>query len=282
MLMLRLPDFVGVAATGTATLKIPKLAVTLGRVLLRLGGTAFTKAMIADIKVKIGSRVVWNAQTQGANAAGTLLDRINKYRGVYDDAYHLTIDFTDRDFKTLAAQEIGGYDMTKFAEDVFLEIQISGATAPTLYAYMMHTPPQGDSDDPTQLVQKLVAVPWTAAAGGRFVLPFEPRGSLIKRAYIMFNGSAGTATADANVSKVEVKKNGLILFDPQDVDMRFVQQEYRKVPQNGMFVVDFTFDNNLSGGLPTADARSLEFILTLGATDNGVCFFEVLDTPFNL
>lgn len=281
MLMIRLADFVGVAASGTATLKIPKLAVALGRIVLRLGGT-FTKAMIADVKVKIGSRVVWNAQTGGGISAGTAIDRINKYRGLFDQATNLTIDFTDRDFKTLTAQEVGGYDLTKFAEDVFLEVQIAGATAPTLYAYMMTTPPQGEADDPLQLVQKLVAVPWSAAAAGRFVLPFEPRGSLIKRCYVMFSGASGGAATDGNVSKIEVKKNGLTLLDPQDSDLRFVQQEYRKVPQANMYTVDFTFDNNLSGSLPTADARSLEFILSLTAADSGVAYFELLDTPFNL
>lgn len=282
MQMIRLPDFVGVAATGTATLKIPKLSATLGRLVLRLGGGAFTKAMISDIKIKVGSRVVWNVQTQGATAAGTHLDRINKYRGLFDQAQNLTIDFTDRDFKSVAAQEIGGYDMTKFAEDVFVEISIAGATTPTLVAYYMLTPPQGEADDPTQLIQKLVAIPWSAAAGGRFTLPFEPRGSLIKRVYIMFGGTTGNATTDGNISKIEVKKNGLTLLDPQDTDMRFVQQEYKKVPQAQMYVLDFTFDNNLSGALPTADARVLEFIMTLTATDSGVAYFEVLDPPFNL
>lgn len=283
MLPTRLPDFVGVAAGGTATLKLPKNAQTVGKLQLVLGGTTFTKAHIADIKVKIGPRVVWNAQTQGANAAGTHLDRINSYRGLYSDAYHLEIDFSEPWFKTVGACEIGGVDMTKFAEDVFIEVQILGtAVAPTMYAILFFVPPQGSADDPLQLVQKLVAVPWAATAAGRFTIPFEPRGSLIKRAYVMFNGTAGTAVADGNISKIEVKKNGLTMYDPNDRENRFAQQCWKRVPQANMYVVDFTMDNNLSGTLPTADAASLEFIMSLTAADQGIAYFEVLDPPFNL
>lgn len=279
---LRLPDFANVVATGTATLKLPKYLLTLNRIVLRLGGTTFTKAMIAAIRVKVGSRTVWSVETQGATAGGTHLDRMNKYRGLFDQASNLTIDFSERDFMNVVAREIGGYDQSKFAEDLFLEVQISGATAPTLYALGQYTPPQGQTDDPDQLVQKLLPVPFSFGAAGRFYIPFEPRGCLIKRVYVHFNGSTGGATTNGNLQKLEVKKNGITLYDPEDADLRFIQQEFRKVPQAQMFVMDFCHDNNFSGSLVTADAASLEFIATMGASDTGVAYFEVLDKPFNL
>ena len=65
-------------------------------------------------------------------------------------------------------------------------------------------------------------------------------------------------------------------------DNKFLQQEYRKVPQSGMFVVDLTFDNNLSGALVTADAAALELSPTFLAADSGVVLIEVLDAPYNL
>ena len=65
-------------------------------------------------------------------------------------------------------------------------------------------------------------------------------------------------------------------------DNKFLQQEYRKVPQSGMFTVDLTFDNNLSGALVTADAAAIEFAPTFIAADSGVVLFEVLDAPYNL
>lgn len=283
MNFLRLPDFANVVANGTATLRLPKYLLTLCRIVLRMGGTTMGPSHLAAIRLKIGSRTVWSVETQGSTPGGTHLNRHNRYRGLFDQNGNLTLDFTERDFMNVVAREIGGYDMSKFAEDLFLEVQIAGtAVAPTMYAYGMFTPPQGANDDPDQLVQKLVGVPYSVAAGGRFYIPFEPRGALIKRAYIHFNGTTGTATADGNLTRVEVRKNGFTIFDPVDTDNRFVQQEFRKVPQAQLYCLDFCFDNNLSGGLVTGDATSLEFIGTFTAVETGVAYFEVLDKPFNL
>jgi hypothetical protein len=279
--ILRLPDFANVVANGTATLRIPRYLLTLCRIVLRLGGT-FAKSNISAIRLKVGSRTVWSVEGQGATPGGTHLDRHNRYRGIFDQTTNITIDFTERDFMNVVVREIGGYDMSKLAEDLFLEVVISGATAPTLYALGQFTPPQGQGDDPDQLVQKLVGVPFSVAAGGRFYIPFEPRGCLTKRAYIHFNGTTGTATTNGNLQRLETRKNGITLFDPEDADNRFIQQEFRKVPQAQMFVMDYTFDNNASGALVTADAAALEFIAQFGALETGVAYFEVLDKPFNL
>lgn len=282
MLPLRLPDFSNVVPTGTASLKIPKYLLTLQRIMLRLGGTTFTKAMVSFVRVKIGARIVWSVETQGANAGGTHLDRINQYKGLFAAANFLSIDLSDRDFASVVAREIGGIDMSKLAEDVFLEVGIAGATAPALNAVGFFTPPQGDSEDPGQLVRKLLGVPFSFAAGGKYQIPFEPRGSLLQRIFVQFNGTTGTGTANGNITQVEVKKNGLVVFDPQDLENRLFQQEYRKVPQAQQYAVDFVFDNNPAGGLVTADARALEFNLFLTAGETGIAYFEVLDAPNNL
>lgn len=282
MLPLRLPDFSNVVATGTASLKIPKYLLTLQRLMLRLGGTTFLKSNISFIRLKIGARIVWSVETQASTAGGTHLDRINQYKGLFAAANFLTIDLADRDFASVVAREIGGIDMSKLAEDVFLEVGISGATAPTLNAIGFFTPPQGDSEDPAQLVRKLLPVPFSFAAGGKYQIPFEPRGALLQRIFIQFNGTTGTGTANGNITQVEVKKNGLVVFDPQDLENRLFQQEYRKVPQAQLYAVDFVFDNNPAGGLVTADARALEFNLLCTALETGTAYFEVLDAPNNL
>ncbi|MBN9407624.1 MAG: hypothetical protein J0H69_00615 [Burkholderiales bacterium] len=278
----RLPDFQPVVAGNTATVKVPRYALTLNRVLLRLGGTTFTKAHITKIEVKIGSRPVWVCDAVGALAGGTILDMVNKYKGIFDQATNLTIDLTERDFMTIAAREVGGIDMSKLSDDIYINITIGAATAPTMYGTMFLTPPQGRDIEESQLIQKLVPVNYSYATGGRFTIPFEPKGALIKRMYATFTGTNGTATTEQNIAKIEVKKNGYILHELVSTDNKFTQQEYRKVPQSGMHVVDFCFDNNLSGAVVTADAASLEFALTLTAADSGVVLFEVLDAPYNL
>lgn len=279
----RLPDFYPVAPSQVASIKVPRYALTLNRILLRLGGTTFAKGNIQKIEIKIGTRPVWVIDTVGALAAGTILDMINKYKGIFDQATNLTIDFTERDFLTIAAREIGGIDMSKLSDDVYINITIAAsAVAPTLYGYMFLTPPQGKDIEEGQLIQKIVAIPYSFANGGRQLISFDPKGALLKRIYTTFTGSNGTATTESNLSKFEVKKNGYTLFELMSTDNKFLLQEYRKVPQSGMFVTDMTFDNNLSGALVTADAQALEFAPTFTAADSGVMLFEVLDAPYNL
>ncbi len=283
MISQRLQDFYPVAAGQTASLKVPKYKQTLNRLFLRLGCATFTKALISKIEIKHGTRTVWLIDTVGALAAGTILDMINKYKGIFDQANNLTIDFTERDFMTIAAREIGGYDMSKLTDDLYVNITIAaGAVAPTLYGYMQLTPPQGPDIEQDQLIQKIVTVPYSYANAGRQMIAFDPKGALIKRIYALFTGTNGSATAESNLSKLEVKKNGITLFDLVSTDNKFLQQEYRKVPQAQMFTFDAVVDNNLSGAIVTADAAALEFAPTFIAADSGAFLFEVLDTPANL
>lgn len=279
----RLTEFTPVAAGQQAVVRVPRYAATLCRVLLRLGGTTFTKALISRIEVAIGTRTVWSIDSVGALAAGTILDNINKYKGVFDQATNLSIDFTERDFLTIAAREVGGIDMSKLSDDVYIKITIAaGAVAPQLYGYMFLTPPQGADVEEGQLISKIVGIPYSFANGGRQLVAFDPKGALLKRIFTTFTGSNGTATTESNLSKFEVKKNGYTLFELLSTDNKFLQQEYRKVPQSGLFVTDLTFDNNLSGALVTMDAKALEFAPTFTAADSGIMLFEVLDAPYNL
>src|SRR5688500_2659296 len=102
----RLPAFTPVAAGQEAVCRIPRYDLTLNRIVLRFGGTTMTKATTQKIEIAIGTRVIWAIDTVGALAAGTQLDMINKFKGLFDQATNLTIDFTERDFLTIAAREI--------------------------------------------------------------------------------------------------------------------------------------------------------------------------------
>lgn len=269
----QLPPFLNVVASGVATLQIPRYANTLTRIVLQLGGTALTKAMITDIKVKVGARTVYNV-------SGTALDAINKYKGLYDAADHLTIDFTERDAPSLDGKEIGGYDLTAWPDNINLEITIAGATAPTLTGYMFLTPPQGQGAN--ELIHKTLFFPASVSVAGKFPINFAARGALVKRMHFFYGGTDWTSTTDGNLNRVEVKKNGLVVFDANARLNRFVQQEHRKVPQAKHFCTDFIFDNNQSGALTTADAAALEFNTYLTAADALNVYVEVIDLPFNL
>jgi len=269
----QLPPFLNVVASGVATLQIPRYANTLTRIVLALAGTTFTKAMITDIKVKIGARTVYNV-------SGARLDAINKYKGIYDDANFLTIDFTERDAPSIDGKEVGGFDLTAWPDNLNLEVTIAGATAPQLQGYMFLTPPQGQGAG--ELIHKLLYFPASTSVAGKFPINFSPKGALIKRVHMFYAGTDWTATTEGNVNRVEVKKNGLVVWDATARVARFIEQEQRKVPQSKHYCVDFIFDNNQSGALKTADAAALEFNAFLTAADGLDVYVECIDLPFNL
>ncbi|WAL84961.1 major capsid protein P2 [Pandoraea sp. XJJ-1] len=267
----QMPPFNNVNANGVATVRIPKYNNALTRMVLDLGGTAFTKAMITDIKVKIGVRTVYNV-------TGAYLDTINKYKGIYDAANQLTIDFTERDAPSISGKELGGYDMSVLPDSISVEVTITGATAPTLTGFMFLTAPQGQVG---ALIHKLLYYPTSTTVAGKFPININPQGALIKRMHIFYAGASWAGNGDGNVNRVEVKKNGIVVKDMTDHIRRFVQNEYRKVPQAGHFAVDFIVDNNQSAMLITKDAKSLEFNSYLTAGDTLNCYVEMLDLPYN-
>jgi Viral coat protein P2 N-terminal domain len=281
----RLPDFNPVAAGQTALLKVPKYAATLQKITLRFGGTTMTKALIEYVRLKLGTKTLVAFETFGAVAGGTILDRVNRVMGIFDDANRLTISLIDQFQEIGPLKELGGWDLSKFSDDVYLEVKIAPtAVAPTMYANGYFTPPQGATpQDPTgQLVTKYISMPYSFSGAGRFSLPFEPKGALIKRLHMQYTGAAGTATTNANVRQFDIKKNGGIIWELEDQENRFFLLENRRVPQAQQYTLDLTADNNMSGALVTADARALEFNPYLNATDTGLVIFECIDAPYNL
>ena len=139
-----LPAFIPVAANQWAVCKVPKYDVSLNRFTLTLGGTTFNKTHIEELEIRIGTRPVWNVKSIGAISAGTIIEMMNKYKGVFDQAAQLTVDFTERDFPNVATKEIGAIDMSKLGpvDDVYINVKIaSTAVAPTLRGQMFMTPP---------------------------------------------------------------------------------------------------------------------------------------------
>lgn len=280
----RLPEFNQVTAGRTSQLKIPKYALTLKGLELRLGGTTFTKALISEVRMKIGTAV-------RSAISGAQLDLVNSYRGIASDALHLPLDFSEATFKDIVAEEIGGWDLTKISDDVYLEVDISSsASSPTMYALAWFTSPQGgrtvNGQPSAQPIQKYVRANYQAPAtgGARNALPFDPKGALIKRIYMQYAaGSDWTVAANGNFSKLEVKKNGGVVWELECLDARYEQVRYKHVPQSRLYVVDFVIDNNLSGALRTADAAALEFNAFVTAAETQVtAIFDVLDLPYNL
>lgn len=166
--------------------------------------------------------------------------------------------------------------MSVIKDDLTIEVTIAGATAPTLGATAFFTPAQGNG-----LIHKLLYFPTSASTGGKFPVTFNPMGALIKRVFFFYGGTDWTGNTDGNMSGLEVKKNGLVIWDMNCSDARFVQSEYRKAAQSKCYVYDPVVDNNANGMLVTADAKALEFNTQLTAADSLQVYVELIDAPYN-
>lgn len=267
----QLPAFNPVAANAMALLQVPKLDNTLNRVLLRYNGTTgFTKAGVTAINVKKGSRLLHTY-------TGAELDKINTFKGLAVEANTLVIDFNERDMTDLVSKEVGGIDMSLSPDPIYIEAHMpNGVTTPALSALAFYSDRQQNP-----LVKKFVKVT-AAMPAGRSTFNFDPKGAQVLRAYFMYSGTDWGAAANGNLARVEVRKNGVEVFNRSCLENRFINADYKKTPQAKTYVVDKVEDNNLSSALGTGDARSLEWWLTCTAADTVVGIFEVLDLPDNL
>jgi len=258
MITIKNLPFFNVVASGVASLELP-LGMTYNRIILELGGTTFTKAMITRIVAKINGKNFYDI-------TGSRLDSINLYKGLAADAKYLTIDFNEPRAKTVGGMGGGAIGTAGGTVSSFtLEVTIAGATAPTLASYSMVSEPQ-----PLGLIMGLVHHPVTFSAGGKFpiVLPHGPRaGHLIKRVHFFHT----------NMTILEVKKNGLVIFDEMAIAINeFIQEEYKQAPQAGLYVYDPIVTRDVKRVLATANAASLQFNVTVSAADTVDTYAEYI------
>lgn len=277
---------VGVAADSVATLRIQPEFATLVGVKLELSGTNFDKTKIDKVKIKLGAKTI-------SELTYDQLNKINNYKNGADNLRYLLIDFTERDQAIFPVKEMGGLDLMSLLAvgEVFIEIHINAAAvAPVITAKGYFTRQQKNP-----FVLKHVPFSFTQSASGRFTLPIQLRGALLKRIWLHYSGTNWTPTVNGNLSRLEVKKNGLVIFDQFDVDNRFDQAQFKKVPQANLFVYDCLIDNNHDAHIQTMrDERTAQGVVQVfdsfefnayltdatGATVTAIA--EVLDTPTNL
>lgn len=264
MLLIKNLPFSNVAASGVASVSLP-IGMSYNRIIFALGGGAFTKAMITDIKVKMNGKVVYQN-------TGSRLNLINTYRKRAVDAAYLVIDFTEPDAKTMAEQLIGNLNTAQGVSSLTMEVTIAGATTPTLDSY-------SELGAPAALAAITKQLLFTASFGaaGKFpmkLIDVANRGAIIKRVHFAHTG---------NVTALEVKKNGVVIFDniPTAVNT-FNQLDYNKVAQSNLYTYDPCLDNNYSNAVRTADATSLEFNLTTSAADTVTAVLEAVDLLGNM
>jgi Viral coat protein P2 N-terminal domain len=283
MIYLKLPPFNPVANGVRSTLQVQRWQMTLARIVLSFPGVnSITKGTITEISVKVGARTIFGPFT------GAEVDKLNRYKGVYDQADKLTIDFTERDGLSVFAKEVGGIDLPALGdEDVFVEVVNNAAAGvPVLYALGGFTSLQFDPKNATsdgQLTKKILPYQVPTSGGNRVTWMPDFKGAIVQRIHFQYGGTDWAALTNGNLVDVELRKNGVAVWDRIECrDNRFVQLEHRKVPQSRTYTLDFVHDNVASSALSTLDARALEFNFNLTAADTIRAMVECLDMPRNL
>lgn len=259
----KLLPFSNVAASNTATLSLLNcLGWSIDRIILQLGGT-FTKGMINGLRIKANAKTIFDD-------IGSRIDARMQYRGIAASASYLVVDFSEIRAKTIVGQKLGILDTTYGIKQLTMEVDIGGATSPTLSGYADLSEPQIGSDV-QPLIAKVLNVTQSFAAAGKF--PFEigwgrKTPAILKRLH--FFGST--------VTSVEVKVNGISIFeDVPDALNDFVQGEYLHTPQSNVYTVDFIDDNNQSNALPLNPSIPYEVYVTVSGAGNVSCVGELLD-----
>lgn len=264
MLLVKNLPFANVVATGTATCSLP-VGMSYNRIILALGGTTFTKSMITSIKVRVNGKVI-------VENTGSRLDLMNQYKGLAASANYLTIDFTEPRAKDMTEEYLGNINTAQGVSSLTMEVAISGATAPTLDSYAELGPPAALGILAKQII-------FTSSFGGAGKFPFKlidvaNRGAIVKRCHFAHGG---------NMTNLEVKKNGISIFDNIPVAVNtFYQGEYQKTAQANLFTFDPCLDNNYSNAVKTQDMVSMEFNPTFSAADTVVAVLETLDVLGNM
>jgi hypothetical protein len=267
---IRTYSFQNVVASGIATCDLNGLlGYTIDRIILVLGGT-FTKSMITGIVLKANGKIIYDT-------TGPRLDARNQYRGITAAAGFLTIDFSEIRAKTEVGQNIGCMDTTQGISNLKLEVTIAGATAPTLAAWAEVGAPQMDSAQKVTagLISKVHSTTLTIGASGQFSIPIphlapSEGGSIFKRIAIF----------SSQLNALIIKKNGIVIEDSTKALNDFNQAEYRKVPQTGLYMLDFVIDDVQSQVLNTRNAQTMEVLGTFTAGETITVESEVLE-PIN-
>ena len=264
--VVKVNPFTNVAASSLATAQfIPDRNLSLYAIVLVLGGTFTIDAHITLLVVKSGGKELFRI-------TGARLQDINGYDGMASDAAHLIIPFADPTARTARGEHIGSLDMTIYRDPLTIEVTIGAATAPTLDAFALISPPKlqlgfGYTPDEAQLHRALIeSIIQTSAAVTRKAFGIglgSEAGALIKK-IIFFH---------LTLTSLAVKRNGLDIFDDVDEALNdFIQQDvFARVTNAALYAWDPVVNGNQSEARttvnPDGSAANYQILVTDSAAD---------------
>jgi hypothetical protein len=274
----KLEPFQNVLATGRAVLS-SKLVLgnVIERVYLQLGGGAFTKAMITAIRVRLNGKVVFG------DISGSNLDLVQRYTLLNNTATFLTIDFSEPISRSIQGQLMGAYNTNAAGiTDFTIEVDIAGATTPTLDAWVQLRNPNSmlakDGFDPklAPVLRALIptTIPVTAAGEIQADVNYGSGGnSLIKRLFIF----------SSVLTSFRIKRDALDIFETvAPVLNTYAELDYGRVAQTNLYVWDPLMDGNQSDAYPTrrddGTPSNYQFLFTASGAGSHSVFADVYST----
>jgi hypothetical protein len=230
---IKLPLIQNVGPNQRVTVRLP-LGVTYNKIVFFTAGN-INASLISNLVLKLNGseRKRWNTQAQ--------LQARNSYNRGASDANALELDFLEREAKDEAAMTIGAYAATNEAgvQDLVVEFDLGNyvVTAGSTITAVAEV----DVPSKNRLIvrNRYFQRVFTGATEEQIILPQGMNGELIKRIYVF-----GTL---ANIDHVRVRREGADEFEEiTQAQNEFFQKTYGKVPQAGLYVVDFT-EHDLMG-----------------------------------
>lgn len=218
-----------------ATVRLP-LGVTYNKITLQTTGN-ITAALLSSIVVKVNGseRLRWKTQAH--------LQARNSYNLGASDANFLELDFLERNGKDEASMTLGTYAATAEAgvQDMTIEFDIGNYTVTagsTIKAIAeVDVPSKNRLIVRNRYFQKTLA----GAVEEQLIIPFGQNGEQLKRLYVF-----GTL---ASIDSIRIRREGADEYEAlSQLQNEFFQKTYGKVPQAGLWTVDFT-EHNLMGHL---------------------------------
>ena len=262
--------FQNVVATGTASSLLP-IGRTIERIMLAMTGVTLTgveaTCQLKEVRIRANGKVVFDVR-------GAELYRLNAFKGMTQTAGFISIDFTELTGRDLMDQLFGGFDTSKGITQLSIECTLAGATAPTMTAYITESDVQGAAGG---ILSKILRYPYSASAGGLLPLPlpFGDTGAIIKRIHIVEG-------ANDRCTGIVIKQDSNVIFEATDALNNAHLIEHGRVPQTGIFSVDFTADRNQRNAWSTRGVRSVEVLANMSGADTGTMLVEYYDVLGNL
>lgn len=234
MALIKLEAFENVGANSVAILNTDRLwPLTCEYISLTLGGGAFTKAMITNIKLRFGTKVVWDL-------SGSQLNSLNLFEVRTQTTTVLTLPFANHRARDLEQMYIPAPDFSALGvRRVVAEVTIVGATTPTLTARASVVPPKLLSPAQNQLFRALLRTPLAPAAAvqqqPQMINYGQAGGALLRKLHFFSN----------LVTSVGIKRDGLDFFEDVSLaDNNALLDEYGWDPQANIYTVNNVYDDN--------------------------------------